>query len=66
LNDFSDQAGPPGLMGSANSSTAFPVKILVKVNVISKMSIVLEPVILTKYGAPAFLISRKESRQPAA
>src|SRR5215475_6047442 len=66
LNDFSDQAGPPSLMGSTNSSAAVAMKILVKVNVVSKMRIVLEPVILTKYGAPAFLISRKESRQPAA
>jgi hypothetical protein len=41
LNDFSDQSGPSGLMGSANSSTIIAVEILVKVNVVAKMGIVL-------------------------
>jgi hypothetical protein len=53
-------------MGSANSSATVAMKILVKVNVISKMRVALEAVILSKYGTPAFLISHKESRQTAA
>src|SRR5260370_19638549 len=65
LNDFSDQAGPAGLMGSANSSTTLPVEILVKVNVIAKMWVALEPIVLAEDRASAFLIPRKESRQTA-
>jgi hypothetical protein len=62
LNDFSDQAGPSGLMGSANSSTALPVEILIKANVFAKMWVVLEPIVLAEDRASALLIPRKKSR----
>ena len=53
-------------MGSANSSTVIPVEILVKVNVVAKMRIVLEPIVLAKDRASTFLIPGKKSRQTAA
>src|SRR5271165_1830706 len=62
LNDFSDQAGPSGLMGSANSSTTLPVEILMKVNVFAKMWVALEPIVLAEDRASALLIPRKKSR----
>ena len=52
-------------MGSAHSSAIIPVEILVKVNVVAKMWIALEPLVLAKDRPTAFLIPRKKSRQTA-
>ena len=53
-------------MGSANSSAIVAVKILVKVNIVSKIWVALQSIILTKHRPPAFLISREDSQQAAA
>ncbi len=65
LNDFSDQAGPSRLVGRADSPTAFPVKIFVKVNVVAKIWIALEPFVLAEDRSSTFFITRKKSRQTA-
>ena len=53
-------------MGSANSSAIVAVKILVKVNIVSKIGVALQSIILTKHRPEALLISRENSQEAAA
>src|SRR6516164_6035581 len=48
LHNFGDQTRPAGLMGSANAAAVVPMEILVKINVVTKMWIALQPVVLAK------------------
>jgi hypothetical protein len=53
-------------MGSANSSAIVAVKILVKVDIVSKLGVALQSIILTEHRPAALLVSREDSQQAAA
>jgi hypothetical protein len=53
-------------MGGADASAIVPVEVLVKVNVVPKVRIALQPIILAKNRSAALLISPKYSHQTAA
>jgi hypothetical protein len=66
LNDFGNQACPPGLVGGAYSPTIIPVEIFVKLNVIAKMGVVLELIVFAKDRALSLVIPSKKPRQTPA
>src|SRR5260370_39859544 len=52
-------------MRGSEATAGVAMKVLVKKNVVAKVWIVLEPVIVTARGAPAMRVGEKQSRQAA-
>jgi hypothetical protein len=63
LKQLGDQTRPTGLMRGSEAAAGVAMKVLVKKNVVTKMWIMLEPVIVTACGAPALRVDEKQSRQ---
>ena len=65
LKQLGDQARPAGLMRGSEATAGVAMKVLVKKNVVAKVWIMLESVIVTAHGAPAVRVDEKQSRQAA-
>ena len=59
LQEFGDGPGPAGLVGRAEPAAGVAVEILVEEEVIPKMGVGLEFLVLAEYGAPAVGVPKK-------
>jgi hypothetical protein len=65
VKQLGDQARPAGLMRGSEATASVAMKVLVKKNVVAKVWIMLEPVIVTARGASALRVDEEQSRQAA-
>src|SRR5579883_735245 len=65
LDEFSNQAGPPGLMIGADASTVVAVKVFVKQNEVFPVRVALEHFDAARHGAPSIRPAQEEMNQAA-
>ena len=65
LEQLGDQARPPGLVRGSEATAGVAMKVLVKKDVVAKVRILLDPMIVTARGAPAIRVDEEQSRQAA-
>ena len=65
LEEFRDQAGPPGLMAGAQARSAVAVKVFVKQNQVAPMRIVLQDFGSARDGTAAGAVAQKDADQAA-